>query len=200
MIDVENNNGCEEVRERRVELCLIGRFLPDITIRFIPMQDRLATVWRPARGVEVREAKHGRYFFQFFHRMDMIRVLTGGSWSLDNFMLVLSPVSAGESPSDIPLNHLAFWVQIHDLPIGFMTQNVGRLLGHFIGEFVEYDTKNNEGIWRPYMRIKVKVDIRLPLKKDKKVKKAGEEWKVVQFKYERLEIFCFVCGMLGHTD
>lgn len=50
------------------------------------------------------------------------------------------------------------------------------------------------------MRLRVKVDVRLPLKKEGKVKRAGGEWCVVQYKYERLGIIYFFCGCLGHIE
>jgi hypothetical protein len=42
-------------------------------------------------------------------------------------------------------------------------------LANYIGSFVEYDKTNNSSFWRQYMRLWVKVDIRLPLKKDTRV-------------------------------
>ncbi|MCI44459.1 hypothetical protein A2U01_0065698, partial [Trifolium medium] len=54
--------------------------------------------------------------------------------------------------------------------------------------------------WVKYMRIRVLIDIRLPLKKSKKIKKPGGEGKTVVFKYERLGTFCYICGMLGHSE
>ncbi|MCI04686.1 hypothetical protein A2U01_0025733, partial [Trifolium medium] len=68
------------------------------------------------------------------------------------------------------------------------------------GEFLEYDEKNENMAWVKYMRLRVLVDIRLPLKKSKKIKKPGGESKVVIFKYERLGTYCYICGMLGHSE
>lgn len=50
------------------------------------------------------------------------------------------------------------------------------------------------------MRIKIRLDVRKPLKRKKKiVKKDGKEI-IVNCKYERLGDFCFSCGMVTHTD
>lgn len=186
--------------EVNYDLCLVGRFLIDKNIRFNSMKERMAAVWRPGKGVFIKDLGKGRYLFQFYHKIDMLRVLNGGPWVFDNHMLILGVVKAGETLTKIPLNHVCFWVQIHDLPVGFMLEVVGQHLGNYIGSFVEYDAHNNDWAWRSYMRLKVNVDVRFPLKKEKKVRKLGGEWKVVKFKYEKLGTFCYLCGVLGHTD
>lgn len=33
-----------------------------------------------------------------------------------------------------------------------------------------------------------------------KIKREGGNWSWVNFKYERMGNFCFVCGILGHTE
>jgi hypothetical protein len=101
---------------------------------------------------------------------------------------------------NIPLYHVDFWVQVHNLPTGFMTERVGKTLANYIGAFVEYDKNNNGSFWREYMRIKVRVDIRQPLKKESRVKNQGGDWCTVHFKYEKLGIFCFICGVIGHGE
>ncbi|KAI4338334.1 hypothetical protein L6164_016674 [Bauhinia variegata] len=135
--------------------------------------ERMANIWRPGRGVTIREINPRVFLFQFYHKLDITWVFNGGPWSFDNHMLILELVKPGYIVSKIPLFHVYFWVQIHDLPAEFITPIIGKHLGNFIGSFVEYDENNNTGGWRTFMRIKVRVNVRLPLKK---VKNLGGEW------------------------
>ncbi|CAN1757315.1 hypothetical protein LINPERHAP1_LOCUS6472 [Linum perenne] len=50
------------------------------------------------------------------------------------------------------------------------------------------------------MQIMVHMDVRLPLKREKKIRKPGGDWTVVAFKYECLPTFCFTCGRIGHIN
>jgi hypothetical protein len=81
-----------------------------------------------------------------------------------------------------------------------MAERVGKTLANYIGSFVEYDKNNKGSFWREYMRVKVRVDVRQPLKRESRVKNQGGEWCTVNFKYEKLGVFCFVCGIIGHRE
>ncbi|KAL8534134.1 hypothetical protein ACS0TY_010226 [Phlomoides rotata] len=124
--------------------CLIGRFLTDQPINFQAMKTHMATVWRPQKGVVIKE--------------------------------------------------------VYDLPLGYNTETIGKLLGNFVGSFIDYDKSNCAAAWRPYMRIRVAINMALPLKSWKKLRQPSGEAFTVMFKYERLNSFCFVCGRLGHTE
>lgn len=93
-----------------------------------------------------------------------------------------------------------FWIQIHDLPVGYTSEVVGKQLGNFFGLFLKYDVKNNSSIWREYMRLKVRIDVRKPLNLKKKIVKKDKSEVMVMYKYEKLGDFCFVCGLLSHTE
>ncbi|XP_057811485.1 uncharacterized protein LOC131025710 [Salvia miltiorrhiza] len=183
-----------------VELCLVGRFLTEQPIIFNLMRSRLASVWRPGKGVFMKDIGQGRFIFQFFHEIDLQRVYDGGPWAFGNFPLILHRLEWGEFPLSVPLDVLPFWVQIHDLPAGYLSEGVGKLLENFIGKFMEYDSSNFSGVWRQYTRIRVGVCVTEPIKRFKRIKKKDGSSFVVNFKYERLNVFCFLCGRLGHSE
>jgi 14-3-3 protein epsilon len=160
----------------------------------------MADVWRSVKGVKIKETTPGLFLFQFAHALDMEAVLQGGPWSFNNQMLILERVGLGVQIENIPLYHVDFWVQVHNLPTGLMAERVGKTLANYIGTFVEYDKNNKGSFWREYMRLKVRVDIRQPLKKESRVKNQGGAWCTVKFKYEKLGVFCFVCGIIGHGE
>lgn len=127
-------------------------------------------------------------------------MINGGPWSFDNAMLLIDEIPFGEDPLKVPLWFLNFWIQVYDLPNGFMSEAVGQQLGNFFGVFLEYDARNNSSIWREFMRIKIKVDVRKPLKRKKKIRRKNGSEFTVTCKYERLGDFCFVCGVVTHTE
>lgn len=84
-------------------------------------------------------------------------------------MLILEVIKAGNIFNKKSLLHVCFWVQVYDLPVGFMSPVINKHLGNFIGEFSEYDVNNGSEVWRTFIRVREHVDVRAPLKKEKKV-------------------------------
>lgn len=204
-IDDEENEqiildeGVEE-DSNKFELCLVGRFITEKGINTRAMKSKLADVWKPARGINIKDLKPGIFLFQFYHADDMAWVVNGGPWSFDGALLVHNFIPKGEDPVKVPLFDVNFWIQIHGLPSGLMNETVGKQLGNFFGTFLLYDPNNNTSIWRESMRLRIRMDVRKPLKRKKKICKRDGTECVVQCKYERLGDFCFVCGLLSHTE
>lgn len=184
----------------RYDLCLVGRLLTEKSINVRAMKSKMADVWRPTMGLSIKEIGQGLLLFQFYRKEDKQWVQNGGPWSFDNAMLALENVNGGQNPVDVKPCFINIWIQLHNLPVGYMLETVGRQLGNFFGEFLEYDAKNSTSIWRDCMRFRIRLDVRKPIKRKKKiVKKDGSEF-IVLCKYERLGEFCFTCGMVNHTD
>lgn len=179
---------------------LVGKFLTDKPIRGHMMTAKMAEFWHPGRGVNIKEIEPNLFTFKFFHFRDMQTILKKGPWYFDNNLLILNTLPDNTPAQSVPLLSVSFWVRIHDVPVGFMTERVGKDLGNFIGEFLEYDVKNSANHLRSYMRIRVLLDVSKPLKRQKKIKRPGGDSQIVKFKYERLGNFCYYCGALGHIE
>ena len=99
--------------------------------------------------------------------MDLERVIKGSPWTFNNHLLVLHKLQKGEDPLKVSLIYSPLWVQLYNVPIGFISKNLAIQMGNFIGEFMEYDGSSLGKESRNFMRIKVKIDIRHPLKRKK---------------------------------
>ncbi|XP_019150072.1 PREDICTED: uncharacterized protein At4g02000-like [Ipomoea nil] len=179
---------------------LIGRFLTDRTIKFDHMQQVMALVWRPVKGMCAVALTEDLFLFQFPHPKDRQRVLDDGPWSFENHILVCENVPPEMRPEDVQLDSITFWVQIHGLPAVYVTSDFIAKIGNYVGSFVAIDPGNFGGSLKSFHRIRVKLMIASPLKRRMKLLRKDGTIQWITFRYERLSIFCLCCGLLGHTD
>ncbi|KAM6586590.1 hypothetical protein CsatA_009195 [Cannabis sativa] len=180
--------------------CLVGKFLTGRTIDFDAMRHMMASLWQPGRGVYIKELDTNRYLFQFYHEIDIQAVIDGSPWTFNRIQLVFHRLQRGEDPRLVRLHKLDMWIQLHELKYGFMSDWVVKHVGNYIGSYVKSDPRNFVGIWRDYLRVRVTIDIEKPLKRRKKLIKPSGEWIWTTFKYEHVPMFCFICGLIGHSE
>lgn len=51
-----------------------------------------------------------------------------------------------------------------------------------------------------YLRIRITMDISQPLSRERLVRIGGPDSRWVEFKYERLPVFCYLCGKIDHDE
>lgn len=193
-LNVESNKTEDSV----MQWCLVGRFFTNKPFRAHIMKDQLSTIWMLVKGVTIKLLEQDRFLFQFYHKMDMERVLLGEPWLFDNYMLVLTKIQPGDPFLSMPLDHVDMWVKFATYPLVSCMRWWGKTW--YIREFLDYDENNDSGLWHEYVRIRVRINVSKHLKKDRRVRKAGGDWLTVSFKYEKLGMFCFLCGLIGHSD
>lgn len=191
----------DNISQSGLEKCLVGSFITNKKVNFVAMQETLASIWRPVKGVFMEETSYPNIFlFKFFHDLDVQRVLNDGPWTFNQQALLIKKLEDGDQLQSLKLSELYIWVQVFDVPIGFNSEYIHKGIGNYIGKFLASDPKNFKGLWRNYVRIKVAIDVRRPLKSKMKMKKSGGDWIWINFKYERLPSFCFYCGIIGHSE
>ena len=178
----------------------MGRFLTDSAIDFQAMQHKMASVWKPGRGMFVKPLEANRFMFQFYHEIDIKRVVEGSPWTFGRFHLAFVRLKQKDDPRTVPINTMDIWIQLHDMNPGFMSLRVVKDIGNYIGQFIESNINNFTRAWRDYLRVRVSISLDSPLKRRMKLKKNAEQWSWVNFKYEGAPTFCFICGLIGHSD
>lgn len=195
-IEEGDNSDCPT----KTPFILVGKLLTEKTTRFNFFRDTMATVWRPKKGMMAREVSTNLFLFYFVHELDIKKVLNGGPWSFDQSLLLLKQIEPNTSPHGINLNYADFWVQAYNIPPGMQTAKTTEMIGAFLGTFIMADTENLGGLWKDFMRVRARIDVSKPLKRKMKVKPANGDPFYINFKYERLPTFCFLCGLIGHNE
>ena len=80
-----------------------------------------------------------------------------------------------------------------------MTVKMGEILGSKVGTVLKVDTDQRGRVRDSFIRVRTLLDISKPLRRGLPVqlgKNAEKTW--CEIKYERLPIFCFHCGLIGH--
>lgn len=110
-----------------------------------------------------------RILFRFFCEVDLKRVCDGIPWTFNRHLIIFHKMKQGEDPLQVPLIYSIFWVQIHNLPLGYMSKGMTRQFSNFIGTFLEYDAYLITRGVSKFMRIQVRIDVRLLLKRKKRI-------------------------------
>ncbi|KAL8477664.1 hypothetical protein ACS0TY_029820 [Phlomoides rotata] len=184
-------------RKRRVTGGGGGRGLNDVSGWNGANKQAVQCFMNPQRGFTAKEIGKNLFSFQFRSTADMLGVLSREPWHFDKNTILLKELGGGEQPSRVTFTTAMFWVRIYDLSLSARSVKAITPLGNFIGELVELDLTSLEGVSHS-VRLKTRVDFRKPLRKGTllEVREAEKVW--VEFKYERLPSFCYLCGLLGH--
>lgn len=70
------------------EFSLVGCFLTVGSIHFPTMRSTLTNLWHPVKGMKILDLGEKRFLFQFFHWMDLERVIKGALWTFNSHLLV----------------------------------------------------------------------------------------------------------------
>ena len=130
----------------------------------------------------------------------MDRILEGEPWMFDKHLVVMNRYENKSTLQDIKFEKTKLWVQLHGIPIKYMTIEAARKIGCVLGEvFAPTNPKLFDG--GHFIRIQVSIDLSLPLCHGRLVS-IGEGGKQVwiSFKYERLLNICYWCGRLTYDD
>lgn len=190
------NDVCSETH---FSLSLVGKLSTQKPFNVEAMKRTLLSIWRLRENVAIRMVTTNLFTFQFFCEDDKDRVLGGCLWSFDSKILLLKEIKGEDQPSDVTFSHSPFWIQLEDVPFRKRNLSFAYDLVEKIGSFLDFDNSDPLG-WSEFMRVKVLVDITKPPRKGATIRTGPSSTAWIGFKYERLEKFCYFCGMIGNLE
>ena len=131
--------------------------------------------------------------------MEVDKILKSQPWSFDKHLILMQRYSGDVPITKLVFEKVPFWLQVHDLPISFMTREMVENLCEVVGEIQKTDGAMDED-GGSFFRVRMVVDITLPLCRGRVITLPNGNKSWVQFKYERLPSICYWCGHLDHDN
>ncbi|XP_050232975.1 uncharacterized protein LOC126681480 [Mercurialis annua] len=188
----------DETLEHKANLSLVGKLLTKKPYNLSHMRNALTSAWRLAKGFEMRDIGDNLFVCEFRTKADKNRVLSDAPWHFDKQLIIFEPMSGNMQPNNMGLQCSPFWLRIYDLPLNCRGKAAISRIGGKVGRVVEW-CDEGEGSWNRYSRVRVMIDVTKPLIRGTKIINPIGESCWISFKYERVQNFCYWCGLLDHT-
>ncbi|KAJ8451421.1 hypothetical protein Cgig2_017812 [Carnegiea gigantea] len=106
------------------------------------MKTVLKNVWKPSKGVIIRDLNKNLFAFQFFSTADKDFVLNEGPWAFDGNILLLTTIAGFEQPSEVQFTNARLWIKAIDVPPIKQTLTFAKVLGDNLDQFVGCDVSS----------------------------------------------------------
>lgn len=146
-----------------VSYSLAAKFYTRRVINVEAVTRTFKPLWRTERGFSVRDMGDNILLSEFEDEADMEQVLFSEPWSYDKYLVAFRKVVEDVEIEKVVFDQVAFWVQIHSLPILSLKREVAEAFGLGIREVMKSTESDEELGGGRVMRLKVRVDINKPL-------------------------------------
>ncbi|XP_027182378.1 uncharacterized protein LOC113780799 [Coffea eugenioides] len=172
------------------KLSIIGKVIGEKFANISGIKSFANNMWPFARKLKVVEIGVNLFQFIFINSQDMERVMRGRPWIYDNLPLVVLPWEEGLERRDEAFNKTWIWIQLWNLPIHWITKEIGRKIGGVFSSVKEVIIPNGGGKEGKHLKILVEMDLSRPLLRGTTVKWEGSaRW--IEFRYEKCPEFCY---------
>ncbi|CAN6199624.1 unnamed protein product [Urochloa humidicola] len=182
----------------------VGKVFAERLVNAEGLGQALGRIWCPIKGVSCKDLGENQFLFTFHQATGKRRALEEGPWMFGKDLVIMVDYDESKSLDELEFAFIPMWVRVFKLPFGMMHRATGEVIGAEMGEFMEMDKEEDGSAVGRFLRIKVKWDIRKPLMRGAtvvSVKEDGGETPLwCPLEYEFLPDFCYVCGLIGHTD
>lgn len=190
-----------ENQEQLVGRTLVGKIMVDRRLNKGAVKDILSKAWGNLQELQVTNVGTNLFLFTFKFENEALEVVKKEPWYVMGKLISLQMWIPQASVYEIDFSTVHFWVQLHSLPSENMNVRSAAKLLNLIGEVFEIEDPLFEGnLIRPFIRARVRINVFKPLSTGCWVPRRNLPKVWVFIKYERLQDFCYKCGVMGHDQ
>ncbi|XP_072087137.1 uncharacterized protein [Arachis hypogaea] len=121
-------------------------------------------IWGNPPGVAVTEIGLKKLLFSFKDRKKGLQILQNGPWNVRGNLINLRLWTEGESVFEVNHDFMEFWVQVHGIPVDYMSKETAIHIGNMLGVVAEVENPKVDGVLRrSFLRIIVSINIQKAL-------------------------------------
>ena len=99
------------------------------------------------------------YLIKFHNEMDRDQVVVDGPWAVHGALFFLNYWRPSVSLSNMVVNRIQLWVQLHNFPVECIKQAAGYTIGEAVGEVIDVDSNDSYPRNIRFLRIRVCVSV-----------------------------------------
>jgi hypothetical protein len=183
------------------EWALVGKVMAPNTLHVQTITAVLRPAWGNPKGMKVRPLGPNLFLAEFSSEADRLQVLKGGPWTLSKHAILLKKFDSNIEPTDVIFDQLYIWARIMRLGFNLMNSERGGPIAGRLGEVDKLDVDENGRAWGSFLRARVMINPTEPVMRCISVfSKSKQETVFFDVMYEKLPMFCFSCGLIGHSS
>ncbi|XP_023875965.2 uncharacterized protein LOC111988407 [Quercus suber] len=137
---------CLNQEDSTKDFCIAAKFFTKRALNIDVIARTFTPLWRARNGFKIQNMGDHIILFTFDNKVDVDRILQSEPWSFDKHLVVMERYEKEEAIHELKFNKASFWVQLHGIPIRYMTKEAAIKISSVIGDVSSpIDPKNSDG-------------------------------------------------------
>ncbi|KAF4383100.1 hypothetical protein F8388_009131 [Cannabis sativa] len=190
-----------ELAKETIAHSVVGRFFSKKTVSNGTLRKALSGLWKLHPGWRFQTVKPRTFIFRLGSSKEVKYVLDNGPWNLCSGFLLVAALPEDGKWESADLSSMDIWVKARGVPLPFLTESCIQQMASRMGKLLQANKVRKNGvILNDYLRFQVRLNLAVPLLAGVSLPEYGQKKVWSFFKYEKLPIFCFKCGVIGHVE
>ncbi|KAB2601993.1 hypothetical protein D8674_002998 [Pyrus ussuriensis x Pyrus communis] len=176
---------------------LVGKVFTQKPVNKWGVRNILRAAWKELGEVEIKWVRENVFIISVKDENVATKIIEQAPWAVMKKVFSVVKWPPELALEEMELNAVPFWTQLRGIPLGLASvENVQRVIKE-AGQFIAME---DTGHARGFVRVRILVDTEKPLFKGCWIRRESNKETWVEFRYERLQDFCYKCGRIGHIN